>query len=207
MGRKTNLSILVFVLGLAEAICYFVRYCLVAEYWEYQKSNYYHGIAQLKSHRDINIFEIDTRAGKVFAALLVCITLIMAAVYLFKAIKGASATHKSGWLVSIVHTIVMIMFLLYACIFAEAESISYMYTYSFGWMFFVIIALNVIATALSAFLRFSKVHDGDAVEAKDNQVKNDTDLLDELLAYKELLDSGIITQEEFDNKKKQLRNT
>jgi len=38
------------------------------------------------------------------------------------------------------------------------------------------------------------------------QVVNNTSTTDELMKYKELLDSGVITQEEFDAKKKQLLN-
>lgn len=43
-------------------------------------------------------------------------------------------------------------------------------------------------------------------QAKKQELGNNTNITEELKQYKELLDNGVITQEEFDTKKKQLLN-
>ena len=44
------------------------------------------------------------------------------------------------------------------------------------------------------------------MQDEENTIKNQNDPYDELKKIKELLDMGIITQEEFDTKKKELLN-
>lgn len=72
-------------------------------------------------------------------------------------------------------------------------------SYSVNWMFYVSLALQVSAAALMVI----------ALNTKDRplEFRKPTQKIsgaEELTKYKELLDSGVITQEEFDAKKKQL---
>ena len=51
-----------------------------------------------------------------------------------------------------------------------------------------------------------KTRENNQMKDEENTIKNQNDPYDELKKIKELLDMGIITQEEFDTKKKELLN-
>lgn len=203
MIKKINLSIT--ILSVVEAICYFTPFCISREYWKFQKSITYHGVAVLESCSNVSIFEVGGILGPVPAIILFFVALATAIVYFLRALDYTWPICRKGWIVSVVHLISMVVFLLYTCIVATVEEISYEYTYSIGWMFFVIIALNVISTALAIFLKRSPIAITE-IKEKQQAAENSINSLDELLAYKELLDSGILTKEEFEEKKKQLLN-
>ena len=201
MEKKINISIV--IMSIIQGICYFTPFCISQEYWKYKKSIVYHGMSTLTSRSDINIFQIDTPLAKVLAIVLFCITLLTAIIYLLKALDYQSMICKNGWIVSIVYTATMVLFLIYTCDMASVEKISYRYTYSISWMFYIIIALNVISVILAILIRFGKII---TLPIKQNSVmvKHSGDPLDELLTYKELLDEGVITEAEFNRKKEQL---
>ena len=140
---------------------------------------------------------------RIFAVLLLCMTLVTATAYLLKAIDHFSAISEHGWVISIIHTAFMGAFLMYACAIATVEEVTYKYTYAFNWMFFVIIALNIVSITLAMIQKFAKGHT-DPKQKTDVSLENDTCLLDNLLAYKELLDAGVLTQEEFEEQKKKI---
>ena len=71
-------------------------------------------------------------------------------------------------------------------------------SYSFCWGFYIAAAI-LLAAAVIAFL----VAIGKTAEVEDHG-KPPVSSADELAKFKDLLDKGIITQEEFDAKKKQL---
>lgn len=75
---------------------------------------------------------------------------------------------------------------------------------------------GIIVSSSSGKIRFLLINNRDEIHKTisnllitrqdKKQVVNNTSTTDELMKYKELLDSGVITQEEFDAKKKQLLN-
>ena len=69
-------------------------------------------------------------------------------------------------------------------------------------MSYIIIALNLIVLTLSILLKMGKAEK--LPIKKQIVVKEQKESADDLLVYKELLDSGVISQEEFDAKKKQI---
>lgn len=200
MSKKINLSIS--ILCLIEVICMFTPLCLIRKYWEYEKSSVYHGIASVKSRVGINNFEVGSTFGKILAILFLCAAIITAIIYLLNALDKKSALCHKGWLISTIHTIVMSAFLIYSCEIATVDEISFKYTYAFNWMSFIIILLNLLSLLLSIFLKFGKI--STVSNSKKNSIVNDENSLNSLFGYKELLDSGIITQEEFEKKKKQI---
>jgi len=62
-----------------------------------------------------------------------------------------------------------------------------------------------VAATLAIICQFeSKIEENDKFELESDKNVSQLDKFDEIKKYKELLDIGIITQEEFENKKKNL---
>lgn len=200
MNKKINLSIS--ILCILEIICCFTPFCLDEEYWKYKQSTVYHGVSSLERHTDISIWGNEAALGKPLAMLFVCAAVVVAVVYFVKMLDHAPIITNKAWIFAIAHTAAMAIFLFYSCSFAEVDEISYRYEYGINWMSYIIIALNLIILTLSISLKMGKV---DKLPIKKQiVVKEQKESADDLLAYKELLDSGVISQEEFDAKKKQI---
>ena len=71
------------------------------------------------------------------------------------------------------------------------------FSYSFAWGYYIAAALLIVPTILSIALAMGHFED------RGSQNESNT-ALQQITQLKELLDSGVITQEEFDAKKKQL---
>ncbi len=199
MNKKINLSIS--ILCIIEIICCFTPFCLDEEFWKYEQSIVYHGKSTLERHNDINIFENEATLGKPLATLFVCVAIIVAVIYFVKMLDYATKVTGKAWILSIAHTAIMAIFLIYSCSFAEVDEISYRYEYDINWMSYIIIALNLIVLTLSILLKMAKV---DKLSGRKQIIIEQRESVDNLLEYKELLDSGVISQDEFDAKKKQI---
>lgn len=200
MNKKINLSIS--ILCIIETICCFTPFCLDEEYWKYKQSIVYHGISSIERHNDISIFGNDAILGKPLAILFVCTAIVVAVIYFIKMLDLSTKVTDRVWIFAIVHTATMAIFLFYSCSFAKVDKISFRYEYGINWMSYIIIALNLIVLTLSILLKMERV-DKLPIE-KQIVVKEQKESTDDLLAYKELLDYGVISQEEFDAKKKQI---
>ena len=200
MNKKLNLSIS--ILCIIEIICCFTPFCLDEEYWKYKQSMVYHGISSLERHNDISIFGNEATLGMPLAVLFVCVAIAVAVIYFIKMLDHTSKIIDKAWMFAIAHTATMVIFLFYSCSIAEVDEISYRYEYGINWMSYIIIAINLIVLTLAILLKMGKV---DKLPIKKQiVVKEQKESADDLLAYKELLDSGVISQEEFDLKKKQI---
>ena len=197
MNKKINLSII--ILCILEIICCFTPFCLDEEYWKYKQSMVYHGMSSLERHTDISIWGNEAALGKPLAILFVCAAILVTVVYFMRSLDHTAKFTDKAWLFAITHTAAMAMFLIYSCSFAEVDEISYRYEYGINWMSYIIIALNLIVLTLSTLLKMDKVP-----IKKQVFVNTQKETADDLKAYKELLDSGVISQEEFDAKKKQI---
>ncbi len=201
MDKKLNLSII--ILCIIEIICCFTPYCLDEEFWKYEQSMVYHGVSSLKRHNDISFFGNDAILGKPLAILFVCTAVLVIVIYYIKMIGHTARIADKAWIFAIVHTAMMAIFLFYSCSFAEVDAISFRYAYGINWMSYVIIALNLIVLILSFLLKMEKKIDKLPIK-KQSIIKEQKESVDDLLTYKELLDSGVISQEEFDAKKMQI---
>ena len=80
---------------------------------------------------------------------------------------------------------------------------------SFGSYFVLSLFLSPIVGAIVLAVK-GEVVDGEVVETKDKITSTISNVThsgaDEIKKYKELLDSGVITEEEFEKKKKQILN-
>lgn len=195
---KKKLSLTISILNIISTICYFVPFCLNRDFWEYDNSYVYHGIATFKSHEAINIFDVGGIFGKPFAIFLLCSTIFCVVVYFFKALENTSKICNHSWGISIIHSMILFAFLAYSCEYAAIVEVSAKFTYSINWMFYIIILLFVVSLLLSTYIKFGK---------SNNFLKKETEKDDDvevLLEYKKLLDLGIITQQDFDEKKKDI---
>lgn len=159
MKNKFNLSI--FIMCVIEILCCFLPFCLDEEYWVYERSIVYHGISTLKKHTNINIFGNEAALGKPLAILFVCAAIVVAVIYFIEMFDlqifdCAEKITSKAWISAIVHTVMMWVFLGYSCLFAKVVEISYRYEYGINWMFYIIIAINLIILALSILLKFGK---------------------------------------------------
>lgn len=195
--KRINLSII--ILGIIEAICYFMPNCLLWERWEYRGA----GLSVLESKTDINIFGVRALSGKILAYFLLCMAVLKIVVFLLKALDIKTLAYNGEWNVSITHTVAMLLFVIYVYFFPSFDNIGHENRYELSWLFFVIIAINVISLVLAIVMKY---WNGSVFVTKhNNNISDDRkESLDDLIAYKELLDSGALTQEEFDKKKKQL---
>ena len=201
MEKKINLSIS--VLSIIEVVCCFTPFCLDEQYWKYEQSMVYHGKSTLAGHDGISIFGNSALLGKPLAILFLCAAIAVAVVYLLKMMeKTDSKVIGKAWIMAIIHTVLMVVFLLYTCSIAEVDEISYRYEYGINWMFYIIITLNVVVLVFATLLKFGKIHD--AAPKKMTTISPHKETADDLLAYKDLLDSGVITQEEFEKKKEEI---
>lgn len=200
MNNKLNLTIS--ILCIIEIICCFTPFCLNREYWKYQPSITYQGTATLEHHMDISIFGNEALLGKTLAVLFVGMAALVAVIYFVKMLGYTTKITNNAWLFSIAHTAVMAILLYYFLCIAEVDMISYKYTYDINWMSYIIIALNLIILILAMLIKMGKIEN---VSMKKQVIANDQkESIDDLLTYKELLTSGVISQEEFDLKKKQI---
>ncbi len=200
MEKKASLAII--VLCIIEAICCFTPYCLKAKYFQYEQSFVYHGKSSLKRVDSINIFGIKAALGKQLAWLFIVIIIAVTIVFLINIIHTTKKLSILAVILAVVHTIVMTGFLYYSCYIAEVERISDKYRYAINWMSYVIIAINAITLILAILSRIGAMKVSSTREQ--NVQIQQKESVEDLLAYKELLDSGIISQEEFNNKKKQI---
>lgn len=76
--------------------------------------------------------------------------------------------------------------------------------YSADWGFYLICALYLAIVALELYKHFSKIDEESKPKHTEPIVVQNLSSAEELKKFKELLDTGIITQEEFDAKKKEL---
>lgn len=86
--------------------------------------------------------------------------------------------------------------------YSPATGNTYVTSFAPMWGFFVQSAILLLAIGLIVLILLNKVDDEPIKPKKTNNLDN----IESLKKYKELLDSGIITQEEFDAKKKQILN-
>ena len=100
----------------------------------------------------------------------------------------------------------LIVFLVYNNIYEETNPFdNYIYTYSPGAFYYLIIAIFIIVIiTLIVGVVVSKRTPEESQASTSIVTTSNTSNADELKKFKELLDSGVITQEEFEAKKKQL---
>ena len=87
---------------------------------------------------------------------------------------------------------------------AVERGAKYSEVYGTDWGFYLICALYLAIVVLELYKHFSKINEDKKPSNSETPTIQNMSSADELKKLKDLLDDGIITQEEFDTKKKQL---
>lgn len=202
MKNRINLSVI--SLRIIELISFFVPLCLKREYWKYdEKSFVYHGSATLKSLFDENIFAVDDVVAKIFAILVVAISII-SIVFCVLEFMGTEKFNNKGFIISLIHFLLVIVFYTYTCNFVHIEYSTAFGGYRISWLFYLIMGINIYCLIIEILKKYGKLNNQNIKKKVKSSQPTEKEYIKELIEYKQLLDSGIITQEEFDEKKKHL---
>lgn len=187
-------------LNLAELICQAISIVLLfipgMYYWEHWEPSWPGHVLSMQI--SMSFFHIAGNTHPLlgyFIMLLMVGNLALLIAYIFREIP-----EKYKKLYTILPSAVVVLMALFSILAAIMDN--YGYCAPINWLFYVNM-LFLVATALLAFMRLSK-----NVKEEPRKVKviatAPISNADEIAKYKELLDNGAITQEEFDAKKRQL---
>lgn len=205
---KQKLTLYSMILIVLETICLFIPYCFIRENWFYKSNSIvYHGEATLEYRDNVNIFDVSTGLGRTLAIVVVLIMIFSFFAFLLAFLQKKTILEKYYYYTPLVSLVFLITLSIHAKSHAKVEYETFFYEWDINWLFYIIIALHIITLLFCVILKFNRFEKllTQFTNKKETNVNNDTvSNADELLKYKELLDTGVITQEEFDAKKKQL---
>lgn len=198
---KKNYKIFAMLLLIVNIITCFIPGYFYNKVWEYE----WPGSKQIGKY-GINMFDVNTDVfshsgpAYTFACFVVGCWIVCIAVILYSILRNKD--HKLFWFAPSVCLVPFFAFIRYVNSATYNWDNGKGYTdYSVNWMFYVSLALQLCAAALMVIAMTGK--ELPFVFPKPTpKISN----AEELRKYKELLDMGAITQEEFDAKKKELLN-
>ena len=164
------------------------------------------GHYQMKNETLISFIDklIELEYGRFLGVLVViCMVALMAILIAQVAKRDHFQVVSAGSLVSLL----LFFFYSVACTEEPRDSgwgPSYVCEYLVSFGFILIMALQVALTIIALISNSRIKQNGIIEEEKPQYIQNNNSNADELSKYKDLLDRGVITQEEFDAKKKQL---
>lgn len=202
---KQKLTLTSVVLLIIETVFLFMPFVFTEQHWKYDSSAIvYHGIRTLKTSSGVNIFGVSTFVGRLLAFWLVVLMIVSIVALLFmymqKKIKGieyAAYAPLAPFVFLIINTI-------YVSAVASVDSTNWYYNWTINWMFFVVLLLHILASVFSLLTKFKKWEEPIQAKVDMENVTLNTNSVEQVKQLKELLDSGAITQEEFDKKKSQI---
>lgn len=181
---KKKLTLAMIIITIIEAVCMFIP-----------------GIVELGS-KDMNAFAgfRGENAGIANTFSKITLFLLVASfVCLFSALleKRNILSKLSAWLP--LASFVSLLAFVGGCSQIDYESYAG-YRYQIGRLGSILVIISVVSAVLSLVVKYAKLDDAPAKKVPVGQ----TSKADEIKKYKDLLDSGIITQEEFEAKKSEL---
>lgn len=200
MKQKVLLSSV--ILLVIEFVLFFTPYCFIVNYWQYKSSLTYHGIKSLEYKEHVDIFAMNDTIARIFAISSIILVAIALFAYVMMLLGKNTALTKFTYYIPIVIFAVSLLHFLYLVLFAEYDSASWYEDCSANWGAYVIVSMNTVLAILGYLLKQDRFSPKYANENTD-KAPPATEISDELKVYKKLLDDGIITQEDFDAKKKQ----
>lgn len=189
---KQKLSLCIVILIVLETICFFVPGCIRPVYWK----NEGWSLHKTYPNQVFNIFDVDPAYGLAIALTAVMIATL--GLFLLVFLRPQHKLEKIVYFSPIISLVVLIVFTYYTCAIAkDVFSDGSQYEWTIGWLYYIILALHIVTVILSLVVKYKKFEDKEAKVSMSNAP-------DDIAKFKELLDAGVITQEEFDAKKKQL---
>lgn len=206
--RKRN--ILEIVLQSITLILLVVPGCFINEGWRWKKeeSRIYHGVMALEREDPVSCLSAigETTVWVKIIGILLILALGATIVLMVRQLIG-KGKQKNSFAVVIGSAVSCLLFavLSVALLFTSIDYIEWEYRYSFGWFFYVIAAIYVCTLCVVGIGYLQAKRCGIVRETHSIvQSKEQVNTVDELINYKRLMDMGVITEEEFDQKKKQL---
>lgn len=202
--QKKNLSLIAFILLIVFVVFSFMPVILKYTRWEENKYGHYtEGYSGLESFVERGSFRSITGI-LVYACILFAIIGIVALI-----LQYTGKTSNNLNMLTFSTVISAGAFILFSLLYLLPERAPGWYSpygyigYTPGWGYYIEIALILAVAVMSILIATGKVKN---VPVKGTEVDANVDVTEMLQKYKNLLDDGVINQEEFDAKKKQLLN-
>lgn len=191
---KKNLNLAALICQAISIVLLFIPGMYNWEHWV----PYQYGALRLKYQEAISFFTAAGNTNPVLGyliLLLMVVNLVILIVYVF---KGSSERIKKIY--PVLPSLVVVLMVLFSILASIMDD--YGYCAPINWLFYVNMFF-IVATTLLVFMRLSKNIKDEPRKVKVVSVATISNA-EELTKYKKLLDMGVITQEEFDAKKKQI---
>lgn len=206
MKIKTKNLIQLISQGMALLLLIFPGF-YVYEQWAADKSLF--GVYEAKHTDNISFFAkmASTEIGLLFAILFIVIAIIALVVFILQCYKSVHIGY--AWTLPVVQFVCL---LIYTAGFQRDDAsltqwidpTSHFSKYPAGVLFYLFSAI-IISLSVYSYLSERKISMYGIIKEQTIQHKSNlADAPSELLKYKDLLDKGVITQEEFEAKKKQV---
>ena len=195
------MTLITMIIIIAEITCLFIPAVFTRKY------NFCNFEGVLLNHTEnTNFFDGYSTINLTFAIIVTVFLVISFGVFLLMFLnKGGFITKIGGF-----STIPGLIFLTVLAIVVNITIVDVgkdnWYDFSLNWMFYIIVSLHVVSTVFALLIQFNKFPSEVPVVVQPAPAASVSSAgsPDDLKKYKELLDMGAITQEEFDAKKKQL---
>lgn len=182
-----------------EIICLFIPFCFKEEHWEYTNSIVYHGESSHRYDINVNIFGVYHDFVTVLAIILIATMLVSFTAYLLLMLKKENKlTSFAPWLPILTFALLIIFTIISYSV--RDDYTDWYFEWSINWLYYVIILLHIVVVIFSLILKFKNLDDS----VSSTIVSSTKGNYSELEELKSLLDKGILSQEEFEAKKKQL---
>lgn len=202
---KQKLSLYNMIIILLEIICLFIPCCFKTEVWNLRRDG--RGFS-LSYTTPSNIFGYQHQNSLGVMLAIVWISLLLISFIAFMQVynRKENSLAKYSFSTTVASFISLLIFAIYVVTSATHKFPKALWYWKLDWLFYVIAIMNIVTLILAYQIKNTK-YDPEPAQV-DNQAStkpnNEANIPEELKKYKELLDSGVITQEEFDAKKKQL---
>lgn len=193
------------------AICTFIPAMYNKGIWEWDESlsyGVYHGVSKLSYRISMSFFNAVFSGNTVHIILGLLVYAGLIAGIVLAILQYSSKNEKQNNKVMIVISGITLAIYLVCSIslfMFDIETTYWRYDYEASVLFWVVAILMVMLVAFSVF-SYVKINNDGLIVNENNNVQNSVNIsdADELKKYKELLDEGIISQEEYEQKKKQI---
>lgn len=199
---KQKLTLFSIIMIVIETICLFLPYTFQEELWHYDAyALTYHGKASLEARYNVNILQIYTDMGRILAFIVIAFMVLSFLAYLFSFLQKKNFLTKYDYITPVISLVFLVCLAIYAYAYAEIDSTNWRREWTINWMFYVVIALHIMTIVFALLIKFGPFENNHQNKMDVGLTKSTTD---ELIEFKALLDAGVISQKEFDAKKKQL---
>ena len=206
MNNRKTLAALI-LQGIAILLL-FIPAMFVRNHWMYESSIVFHGRATLQYTQSLSFANVVIIVGGIFWLLGIIVFMLLVCNWALTAIQYFSNNEKNfdkiQKILYPVQTIAFLAFVIVAISFIE-DSYSWRMDMDEDYLVYIEGALLVALTVIAFIKNGQKGPIADALNSKKEERTSPAgNIAEELEQLKDLLDKGIITQEEFDAKKKQL---